>query len=168
MRIALFHNEDAGDGSSVEEIRALLERHGHHLVQVVDEEWSAEQILDKHADLVVAAGGDGTVATAARVLAGRKLPLAILPMGTANNIAKSLCCEGPLAPLIEGWAHAEPQSLDLGIARGDWGERIFFESVGAGLIPAGIAAAEAQQSSPDRPATSKPEMPCSSAMCCRA
>ena len=141
VRIALFHNEDAGDGSSVEEIRALLERHGHHLVQVVDEEWSAEQILDKHADLVVAAGGDGTVATAARVLAGRKLPLAILPMGTANNIAKSLCCEGPLAPLIEGWAHAEPQSLDLGIARGDWGERIFFESVGAGLIPAGIAAA---------------------------
>lgn len=159
MRIALFHNEDAGDGSSVEEIRALLERHGHHLVQVVDEEWSAEQILDKHADLVVAAGGDGTVATAARVLAGRKLPLAILPMGTANNIAKSLCCEGPLAPLIEGWAHAEPQSLDLGIARGDWGERIFFESVGAGLIPTGIAATKAQQSSSDRPATatSKPE-----------
>ena len=71
---------------------ALLERHGHHLVQVVDEEWSAEQILDKHADLVVAPVATGP-SQRQRVLAGRKLPLAILPMGTANNIAKSLCCE---------------------------------------------------------------------------
>ena len=42
MRVALFHNEDAGDGTSVDEISSLLERHGHHLVQVVDKEWSAE------------------------------------------------------------------------------------------------------------------------------
>jgi diacylglycerol kinase (ATP) len=87
------------------------------------------------------------------VLAGRKLPLAILPLGTANNIAKSLCCEGPVDSLVDGWTHAEPQSLDVGIARGEWGERIFFESVGAGLIPSGIAAAKAQEGS----GTSKPE-----------
>ena len=47
----------------------------------------------------------------------------------------------------------EPQPLDLGIARGVWGERIFIESVGAGLIPAGIAAAKAQ---PDEPARVRP------------
>ena len=152
MKVALFHNEDAGDGTSVDEIRALLERHGHHLVQVVDKEWSAEQILDKHTDLVVAAGGDGTVATAARVLAGRAIPLAILPLGTANNMARSLCSEAPLDTLIEGWDHAEPQPLDLGTARGSWGERVFFESIGAGLIPAGIAAAKAQQSATSKPA----------------
>jgi diacylglycerol kinase family enzyme len=152
VRIALFHNEDAGDGTSVDEIRTLLERHSHHLVQVVDKEWSADQILEKSADLVVAAGGDGTVATAARVLAGRTIPLAILPLGTANNIARSLCCEGPMETLIEGWHDTQPQPLDLGTARGGWGERVFFESVGAGLIPAGIAAAQARHS-----ATSKPE-----------
>jgi diacylglycerol kinase family enzyme len=151
--VALFHNEDAGDGSSVHEIADLLERHGHHLVQVVDKEWSVERIRDSHADLVVAAGGDGTVATAARVLTGRKLPLAILPLGTANNIAKSLCVDGPVDMLIESWTQAEPQTLDLGIARGAWGEQVFFESVGAGLIPSGIAAAQAQDGS----STSKPE-----------
>jgi diacylglycerol kinase family enzyme len=156
LRIALFHNEDAGDGTSVSDISALLERHGHHLVQVVDNEWSSEQILEKRADLVVAAGGDGTVAAAARVLARRTIPLAILPLGTANNIAKSLCCEGSIDALIEGWEHARPQPLDLGTARGDWGERVFLESVGAGLIPEGIAEAEAQQASQDRSATSKP------------
>jgi diacylglycerol kinase (ATP) len=145
VRVALFHNEDAGDGSSVDEITALLARHGHRLVQVVDKEFRVERILESGADLVVAAGGDGTVATAARVLAGRKLPLAILPLGTANNIAKSLNSDGPLDALVAAWAKAIPLSLDIGFARGEWGERIFFESVGAGLIPAGIASAKAQE-----------------------
>jgi diacylglycerol kinase family enzyme len=145
VRVSLFHNEGAGDGSSVHEITALLERHGHRLVQVIDTEVRIERVLASHADLVVAAGGDGTVATAARVLAGRKLPLAILPLGTANNIARSLCSEGPLDTLVARWAHAEPQALDMGFARGEWGQRIFFESVGAGLIPAGIAAAKTQE-----------------------
>jgi diacylglycerol kinase family enzyme len=153
VRVALFHNEDAGDGSSVDEIQALFERHGHRLVRVVDKEHRVEQILDAKADLVVAAGGDGTVGTAARAIAGRKIPLAILPLGTANNIAKSLCCEAPIDTLVEGWAHVQPQLLDLGLARGEWGESIFFESVGAGLIPLGIKAAKAQEDE----STAKPE-----------
>ena len=158
MQIALFHNEDAGDGRSVEEITALLERHGHHLVQVIDKEFRVEKILESHADLVVAAGGDGTVATAARVLAGRKIPLAILPLGTANNIARSLNSDGPLDTLVASWGHTEAQSLDIGFARGEWGEQIFFESVGAGLIPAGIAAAKAQEDeSQEGSSTPKPE-----------
>lgn len=158
MRVVLFHNEDAGDGSSVDEITALLERHGHQLVQVVDKEFRVERIVASRADLAVAAGGDGTVATAARVLAGRKLPLAILPLGTANNIAKSLCRDAPLETIVEGWAHAEPQLLDIGFARGEWGQRIFFESVGAGLIPQGIAAAIAQEEKArEGSSTAKPE-----------
>jgi diacylglycerol kinase family enzyme len=143
--VSLFHNEDAGDGSSVHEITALLDRHGHRVVQVVNNECRVEQIVESRADVVVAAGGDGTVATAARVLAGRSLPLAILPLGTANNIAKSLGCEGPLDSIVDGWADADPLLLDLGIASGEWGGRVFFESVGAGLIPSGIAAAKAQE-----------------------
>ncbi len=153
VRLALFHNQDAGDGSSVDEITALLERHGHHVVNVVDEAFSVDRILESHADAVVAAGGDGTVALAARVLAGRQLPLAILPLGTANNIAKSLFQQGPLDEIVDGWIQGAPQSLDVGLARGEWGERNFFESVGAGLIPSGIAAAKAQEGS----STSKPE-----------
>lgn len=153
MKVALFHNEAAGDGRSVDEITELLERHGHRIVHVVDSECSAERILEYHADLVVAAGGDGTVAAAARALAGTEIPLSILPFGTANNIAKSLCVEDPLDTLLEGWAHATPRSLDLGVARGAWGKRIFLESVGAGLIPSGIAAAQAQEES----STAKPD-----------
>jgi diacylglycerol kinase family enzyme len=158
VRVVLFHNEDAGDGSSVDELTALLERHGHHLVQVVDKEHRVERILASRADLAVAAGGDGTVATAARVLAGRTLPLAILPLGTANNIAKSLGSDGPLDRLVAAWGRTKPQSLDIGFARSEWGQRIFFESVGAGLIPAGIAAAKSQEETArEGSSTTKPE-----------
>jgi diacylglycerol kinase family enzyme len=153
LRVTLFHNEDAGAGRSVDEIRALIEGHGHRIVHVVDKETSAELVLERATDLVVAAGGDGTVAAAARVLAGQHIPLAILPLGTANNIAKSLCCEGPAEQLIRGWDHAQPRPLDLGIVSGDWGRDRFIESVGAGLIPAGIAAAKAERAG----ATAKPE-----------
>jgi diacylglycerol kinase family enzyme len=153
VQISLFHNEEAGDGSSDDEIKALLTRHGHRVVQVVSDDCSVEQILETHADLVVAAGGDGTVATAARVLAGGKLPLAILPLGTANNIAKSLGYEAPLDALVDAWTQLEPRKLDLGVAHGQWGKRVFIESVGAGLIPSGIAAAKAQEDG----GTAKPE-----------
>lgn len=154
MQISLFHNEEAGDGSSDDEIRALLARHGHRVVQLVSTGCSVEEILETHADVVVAAGGDGTVATAARVLAGGKLPLAILPLGTANNIAKSLGYdEASLDALVDAWTQLEPRALDLGVAHGHWGKRVFIESVGAGLIPAGIAAAKAQEDG----GTAKPE-----------
>ena len=53
-------------------------------------------------DLVVAAGGDGTVATAAGIAARTSTALAILPLGTANNIATSLGVQraGPRARFV--------------------------------------------------------------------
>jgi diacylglycerol kinase (ATP) len=150
VRVSLFHNEDAGYGTSLTEITRLLQHFGHEIVHVVNKDASADQILEKPTDLVVAAGGDGTVAAAARALMRRNIPLAILPLGTANNVAKSLGCDVPSEQLIDGWDHSRCRPLDLGIARADWGEQVFLESVGAGLIPAGIAAAEAGQEQQDR------------------
>jgi diacylglycerol kinase family enzyme len=68
--------------------------------------------------------------------------LAILPLGTANNVAKSLGVEGEPRQVVESWKRARPVPFDLGVARGQWGESRFLESVGGGLVPAGIEAAE--------------------------
>ena len=142
MKVSLFYNEDAGDGIPLKHIRESIREHGHELVHVIERESRVEHVLDPPTQLVVAAGGDGTVAAAAHVLAGRGIPLAILPVGTANNIAKSLGIDGAIDDLIEKWDRSRLQPFDVGIARGPWGTRRFLESVGGGLIPAGIAAAQ--------------------------
>ena len=50
----------------------------------------AAAALDCGAALVFAAGGDGTVQACARALAGTGIPLAIVPLGTANLTARAL------------------------------------------------------------------------------
>ena len=63
-------------------------------VGLTSAECSAEGLVRdavaKGADLVVAAGGDGTVSAAAGVVAGTGVPMGVLPRGTANAFAVSL------------------------------------------------------------------------------
>ncbi len=90
------------------------------------------------ADLVVAAGGDGTTARVARALAKSTVPMAILPLGTANNIAASLGIVGEPEQLIAGWQNGQARPLDLGLGTGPFGERRVVESIGGGLVTHGI------------------------------
>jgi diacylglycerol kinase family enzyme len=139
MRVSLLYNQSAGDGVPLDRIRGAIVQHGHDVVQVVEKDSDAAGLLDSGPDIVAAAGGDGTVALAAHVLAGQRVPLAILPLGTANNIAKSVGVQGPIDDLVAGWATARRLPLDLGVADGGWGRRHFVEAVGGGLVPAAIS-----------------------------
>jgi diacylglycerol kinase (ATP) len=144
MRVALLYNPKAGNGLVLDEIVEAVARHGHELVCLADNKPESARLLDAPCDLVVAAGGDGTVGAVSRAIAHRGVPMAILPLGTANNIALTLGIDAPADELIRGWATARRQSFDLGMARGSLGTTLFVEGVGVGLIPAGIAAATAE------------------------
>ena len=81
------------------------------------------------------AGGDGTVGKVGRYLIGSRTPIAILPMGTANNIARTLGITGKtLQELIKGWTTARCVNFDAGVARGPWGSEHFVEGFGVGLV----------------------------------
>jgi diacylglycerol kinase family enzyme len=59
----------AGAGVRLDHIRGAIEQHGHDLVCVVEAFASVKRLLGDEPDIVVAAGGDGTIALAARTLA---------------------------------------------------------------------------------------------------
>jgi diacylglycerol kinase family enzyme len=139
MRVSLFHNQRAGDNTSLSFIRELIETSGHEVVRVFDREAAFGELIDERTELVVAAGGDGTVSAAARLLAGKPIPLTVLPLGTANNIAKTLQGEASSEELIARWNTASRRRVDMGVAHGMWGERRFLEAVGVGLVPVSIA-----------------------------
>jgi diacylglycerol kinase (ATP) len=63
----------------------------------------------------------------------------ILPLGTANNIARSLGIEGDLESLLSRLPTASARSLDVGCATGPWGQRIFLEALGVGSIAEGVS-----------------------------
>ncbi len=138
MRICLFWSERAGEGVSLGEISSLLERHGHHIARTVTTAKDLPHKLDDSFDCVVTAGGDGTVAWAGRALAGGDIPLGILPLGTANNIASSLGISGRPSDVVAGWADRRVVRIDTGTIRDAHGDTCFLEGVGVGLIAAGI------------------------------
>jgi diacylglycerol kinase family enzyme len=123
-------------------VRDLAERAGHTVVGVAKEYDAGTPLADRHIDVVVAAGGDGTVATVAGIAFRTGAALAILPLGTANNIATTLGIEGSAGELIASWTTARRLPLDLGFARAGSKEWLTVEGAGGGLVPAGIATAE--------------------------
>jgi diacylglycerol kinase family enzyme len=152
MRVAMLYNEGAGRQVRLDHIRDLIAEHGHELIRVHDKKVEVERLLEGGPDIVAAAGGDGTIGRAARTLARTGIPLAILPLGTANNIARSVGTSTDIDVLVAGWTTARRMRVDLGVATGPWGQRFFVEGVGSGLLPTAITAARNRGDLDDLPA----------------
>lgn len=137
MKITLIHNPDAGDGTKLsgDEILRLIREAGHKPKYQSVEEKNWKRALKKPGDIVVVAGGDGTVGKVARRMVGTRTPIAVLPMGTANNIANTLGLTGKNLPdLIKGWNTARCVNFDAAVAKGPWGSNYFIEGFGIGLF----------------------------------
>jgi diacylglycerol kinase (ATP) len=145
VNVWILCNEDAGRSLSAGDVWTLVEEAGHTVRGVAKQYDAHIPLPDGRLDLVVAAGGDGTVAMAADIAARASTALAILPLGTANNIATSLGINAPVRELVSSWSTARRMPFDLGRARGASKEWLVLEGVGGGLVPAGIARAQGEQ-----------------------
>jgi diacylglycerol kinase family enzyme len=137
VRVTLIHNPGAGSTGEKDALKLakLLSRAGHEVRYRSSKERGWKRALRKPADLIVVAAGDGTVGRVIRRMVGRDVPVTLLPSGTANNIARTLgLLERPFEDLVHGWETARHVKLDIGVAKGPWGERYFIEGVGAGLF----------------------------------
>lgn len=101
---------------------------------------AARDAASSGADLVVAAGGDGTVRGCAEALAGTGVPLGIIPLGTGNLLARTLGIPGhPRAALHVALGSAgasQDRTIDLAIADGT----PFTAMTGMGLDAAVVSA----------------------------
>jgi diacylglycerol kinase family enzyme len=67
--------------------------------------------------LAIAAGGDGVIGGVITHLAGSGIPLAILPLGTSNDIARSLAIPQNLSEAVKVVAQGQIQPIDIGVAQ---------------------------------------------------
>jgi len=135
MRIALVANPESGGGEA-DDVATLLTKRGAEI-----DRFPLDRCADassSNPDRIAVAGGDGSVACAAEVAGKADVPLAVIPVGTANDFARSLELPTDLgeacALAVEG---ATTRRFDLG--RMD--KRPFVNAASVGLSP--IAARKA-------------------------
>jgi diacylglycerol kinase family enzyme len=151
MRVTLVYNPKSGhNGHDLETLERELREHGYKPDSVSVKEKSWQKALREPGELVVVAGGDGTVDKVAAAMMGRPEPLAIVPKGTANNVARCLGIGGSTSEVIAGWSTARRRRFDVGRMSGLWEEpRTFLEAVGLGffaqMIPVLSALGEQRQ-----------------------
>ncbi len=105
------------------------------------------EALERGVDVVIAAGGDGTVRTVAEELRGTDTPLALLPAGTGNLLARNLDLtlddvEHALDTAFDG----DDRPIDVGVAElrdgGRTEKRVFLVMAGIGIDAQMIAATD--------------------------
>ena len=133
MFAILCHNPTAGSGNhSKKELLAALELAGVEAEYCSTKGDDFPEMLKQPVELIISAGGDGTVAKVVKNLPDRDVQIAILPLGTANNIARSLGIAGAAHELAESWRFDHWQPFHIGLASGPWGQQYFVEAVGLG------------------------------------
>jgi len=145
MRITLIHNPKAGRGKhDKKELMVALAKAGHHATYQSTKKSDYKKALKRPTDLVLVAGGDGTVGKVACRLIDTGIPLSVLPLGTANNLARSLGFVAWPEEIIARLQGGKRRAFDIGVIRGRRGTRYFFEAVGSGLFADYVRAAKAK------------------------
>jgi diacylglycerol kinase family enzyme len=139
--IKLFHNPTAGEGDhSKEDLIKQIEKAGYDCSYSSTKKAEFEESIPEDTDIIVLAGGDGTVRKLAAHLLERPLreksgPIGLLPAGTANNIARTLGIKGTPVEVIERWSEGNTQTFDIGRVEGVGKGAFLLEALGFGVFP---------------------------------
>jgi len=147
MRALLIINTKSGpNNDSILRVKELVERLTAHGIRAdvrvkLRKKYArkdAKKAAKKGYPLVIAAGGDGTIACVAEGLLGTDTVLGIVPLGTYNNVATSLGVPMDVEASIALIASGVVRAVDVGMvtATGANRPRIFIEMAAVGLTAA--------------------------------
>lgn len=149
MKAILIYNQNARQTGkvTVDALKNALQTSGYYPVYTptMSEEDVDAALADAAGGLVVTAGGDGTVRAVATRLLGRDAFLSILPLGTANNIARTLGIEGDPLELVARLAEPVKCDFDVGRVTAPWGVHYFLEALGFGFYADTLEAYEPEK-----------------------
>lgn len=136
----LLHNPGAGDEDhNKKDLMRMICEEGFECRYSSTKKKGWDEI-EPETEILIVAGGDGTVRDVAdHILAQSRLeanwPIALLPLGTANNIAKTLGISGETREIIKKWMNPKIKKFDVGKINGDEEPFFFLESFGYGIFP---------------------------------
>jgi diacylglycerol kinase (ATP) len=119
----VIHSPHSGRADQLSQALSLLEQAGLHIIQSISiadldplppqgTHWQ-----ELGAEVAVAAGGDGLVGGVITHIAQTPLPLGILPLGTSNDIARSLSLPLTLAEMAQVIVSGHEKAVDVGVAK---------------------------------------------------
>lgn len=138
IRIEIVANAGAGGAAATAAITRVVEACAAagidaRVCAVPGNELSAalRAAVARSPDAVAVAGGDGTVSTAASILARTRVPLGVLPMGTLNHFAKDIGLPLELGAAVALLASGRTRRIDVASVNG----RVFVNNSSIGLYP---------------------------------
>ncbi len=146
-QVAIIFNPRAGsikgDSTRIHQLRDELRKHGFfcddEFLLSTSRAGEAAELVSKavkmNAHLVIVCGGDGTINEAVQGMVGSSVPLAILPSGTANVLAKELALPSSPEDLVELIARHSLRRISVGLASNaetGW-QRYFLLMAGIGI-----------------------------------
>ncbi|HMK48986.1 MAG TPA: diacylglycerol kinase family protein [Thermodesulfovibrionales bacterium] len=119
--IVLISNPAAKGAScrKIKDARKTLESRGYEVQWLSttrrgDAEEIARSSVAKHPSMIIAAGGDGTINEVINGIAGSRIPLAIIPMGTTNVLAKETGIPENVHGAVEAALRRTPRDISIG------------------------------------------------------
>ena len=122
--------------ATFDEVRGKLELAGVELIDchaVTEPDKMDQIVIDAiaRAPMVIIGGGDGSLSSNVDHFVGKDTVFAVLPLGTANSFARTLCVPLDVDGAIDVIAHGQRKRIDLGIIDGDY----FANAAALGLSP---------------------------------
>jgi diacylglycerol kinase family enzyme len=115
----------------------------------------ARRALDRGADVIGMAGGDGSQALVASIAAERGVPMVVVPAGTRNHLALDLGLDrDDVVGALDAFGEAKERPMDLAEVNG----RVFVNNVSLGLYAAIVRSPEYRDAKVDTTLATLPKV----------